>query len=578
MIDTYKKIWTLLGDHKKKDAWQLLFLMVLMAFMEVLGVGSIMPFLAVLGNPEIIETNKYFSSMYNFLNFEDKNNFLLFLGGFALFMLLLSAVVRSLTSYAKFRFSNLRRHSISQKLLKNYLYRPYSFFLSRNSSDISKVILSETDLAIGQSINPSLNLLTHIILLLTIAGFLVVVDPILTTILALVFGGFYTIMYLSVRKYLAKIGQIRNKANTERFKIAAETIGGIKDLKVLGREKIYLDSFTKPSYEFSHYHSINQTISELPQYIVEVLAFGMLIVMSMYVLAYESKDITIVLPILGIYALAALKLKPVFNGIYNAMAMIKFGSSAIDNIIEDMQNTNFEDIIELRNNHKRIELKDKLILKNISFIYPNTKTFVLKNINIEIKANTTLGIIGATGAGKSTFIDMILGLLPPLSGKIFVDEKELNNGNIRQWQNSIGYVPQSIFLADDTIANNIAFGIEKDAIDIKQVEQVAKMAQVNEFVCKLEKGYDTIIGERGVRLSGGQRQRLGIARALYHNPELLVLDEATSALDNQTEVEVMKAIDNMSGSKTIIIIAHRLSTIERCNKVIRLENGEIFEK
>ena len=382
-------------------------------------------------------------------------------------------------------------------------------------------------------------------------------------------------MYMTIRKYLSKIGQKRAKANSQRFKITSETIGGIKDLKVLGREQVYLNSFTKPSYEFSHHNSTNQTLSEVPQFMVEVIAFGALLAMAMYAFASDGANIGTLLPILGLYAIGALKIKPAINGVYSSMTKMKFGAPALDSVIEDLKELDVR--VEIKNDYKRLKLQDELKLQNLNFIYPNTTSSALKNINISIQANTTVGIIGTTGAGKSTLVDIILGLLSPTSGSVMVDGEELTNTNIRQWQNSIGYVPQSIFLVDDTIASNIAFGIEKDDIDIEQVEKVAKMAQVHEFVSKLDKGYYTIIGERGVRLSGGQRQRLGIARALYHNPELLILDEATSALDNKTEVEVMKAIDNMSGSKTIIMIAHRLSTVERCNKIIKLESGEIVD-
>lgn len=575
MIDNYKKIWTLFNLHEKKRALQFLFLMMLMAFMEVLGVGSIMPFLAVLGNPETVESNKYLYAIYNFFNFQNKNTFLLFLGGFALIMLLSSAMVRSIGTYAKFRFSNLRRHSLEQKLLKKYLHRPYSFFLSRNSSEISKVLLSETDLVINQAILPALNLLTYLILSVALILLLVLVDPVLAIILTSVFGIFYMLMYLTIRKYITIIGQKRDNANHKRFKITSETIGGIKDIKVLGREKIYLDSFTKPSYEFSNYNAIIQTLVEIPQFIVEVIVFGTLLAMAMYALSNDETNIGTLLPVIGLYALGSLKLKPAVQNIYRSLSLMKFSISTLDNIVNDLEVRG--EFVDLNNNNQRLQLQKVLKLQNLEFTYPNTHLPALKNINIQIQANTTVGIIGTTGAGKSTLVDIILGLLSPLEGKIIVDEEELTKHNIRQWQNAIGYVPQSIFLADDTISSNIAFGIEKDSIDLKQVEQVAKMAQVHEFVSKLEKGYETIIGERGVRLSGGQRQRLGIARALYHNPELVVLDEATSALDNYTEEEVMKAIDNMSGTKTIIMIAHRLSTVERCDKIIKLENGVIVE-
>jgi ABC-type bacteriocin/lantibiotic exporter with double-glycine peptidase domain len=371
------------------------------------------------------------------------------------------------------------------------------------------------------------------------------------------------------------MGLILQESNQKRFKIISETIGGIKDLKILGRESAYLNSFDKPSENFSSCQATSQTLSQVPQYIVEVVAFGSLLVMSMYTIVSNEADLGTMLPILGLYALGALKLKPSLQQIYSAVSSLRFGKPALEIILKDLKQKS-EQEISISNDFERLSFKNEIKLKNITFMYPSKEVSALKDISIEIKANSTIGIIGTTGAGKSTLVDIILGLLTPTSGDIVVDGNVLDSANIRQWQNTIGYVPQSIFLADDTIASNIAFGVDKEHVDMAQVKSVSQMAQVHEFVSELEKGYDTIIGERGVRLSGGQRQRLGIARALYHNPELLVLDEATSALDNQTEAEVMKAINNMSGRKTIIMIAHRLSTVEKCDKVIKLQKGQII--
>ncbi len=574
MLNVYSKIWKLFNQHEKKRALLLLLLMNIMAISEVLGVGSIMPFLSVLGNQETIHTNQYLFYMYTLFDFKSNESFLIFLGFLALVILLISAFVRTLSYYALFRFSNMRRHSIGQKLLKKYLHQPYKFFLNRNSSDVTKTILSETDSLIEQVIVPAIRLVTYSILTGFLVIFLLIIDPVLALILALIFGVFYSIMYLTVRKYLGKIGKERVKANSSRFKVVLETIGGIKDLKVLGREKVYLDSFTKPSSDFSMYSATSKTLSQAPQFLMEAIAFGSLLVMAIYGLSSEGFDLGEFLPVLGLYALGVLKLKPAINEIYKSLSTMKFGNSGLDNVLEDLENLTNEKS-NILNDNKRLLLKESLVLKNVNFSYDNSSKLALENININIKVNTTVGIIGTTGAGKSTLVDIILGLLHPNSGQIIVDDNILDINNIRQWQNSIGYVPQSIFLIDDSIASNIAFGVPKEEIDMKQVEEVAKMAKVYDFVISLENGFDTEIGERGVRLSGGQRQRLGIARALYHNPELLVLDEATSALDNETEAEVMKAIDGMSGSKTIIMIAHRLSTVERCDMLIKIQNGKI---
>ena len=574
MLTVYGKIWKLFNQHEKKRAILLLVLMNIMAFFEVLGVGSIMPFLSVLGNQDSIQTNQYLFYFYNLFDFKSNESFLIFLGVFALLILLVSAFVRTLSYYALFRFSNMRRHSIGQKLLKKYLHQPYKFFLNRNSSDVTKTILSETDSLIEEVIVPAVRLVTYSIVTIFLVVFLLVIDPVLALILALIFGIFYSIMYLTVRKYLGKIGKERVKANGNRFKVVLETIGGIKDLKVLGREKVYLDSFTKPSSDFSTYSATSKTLSQSPQFLMEAIAFGSLLVMAIYGLSADGFDLGKFLPVLGLYALGVLKLKPAINEIYKSLSTMKYGNSGLDNVLADLENLTNEKS-NILNDNQRLLLKESLTLKNLNFSYDNSSKLALQDININIKVNTTVGIIGTTGAGKSTLVDIILGLLHPDSGEIRVDNNILNVNNIRQWQNSIGYVPQSIFLIDDSIASNIAFGVPKEEIDLKQVEQVAKMAKVYDFVTSLEKGFETVIGERGVRLSGGQRQRLGIARALYHNPELLVLDEATSALDNETEAEVMRAIDGMSGSKTIIMIAHRLSTVERCDMLIKIQNGKI---
>jgi ABC-type multidrug transport system fused ATPase/permease subunit len=283
------------------------------------------------------------------------------------------------------------------------------------------------------------------------------------------------------------------------------------------------------------------------------------------------------LPILGVYALSAYRLKPAMNNIYTSLSEMRFGEAALDGVFKDLQGPPEDPRTEIAHDQK-LPLKKRLELRDVSFFYPGSQKPALNRINLCIQANSTVGIIGSTGAGKSTMVDLILGLLQPDTGQMFIDDQPLSADNVRAWQNGIGYVPQHIFLADDSIATNIAFGIANDNIVQMAVEKAAKMAQIHEFILELPEGYNTEIGERGVRLSGGQRQRLGIARALYHDPDLLVLDEATSALDNTTESDVMKAIDELSGNKTIIMIAHRLSTLERCDQMVRLEGGKLDQE
>lgn len=577
MFVAYKKIWILLNQKEKKQLVFLMVLMVVMAISEVIGIGSIMPFLSVLGDHEAIESNKVLHYLYIAGSFENKKTFLIFLGFFAMLLLLISAVVKIVGTYALYKFSNLRRYSISQRLLEKYIHQPYSFFLQRNSSDISKTILSEVDLAINQVLLPLLTLTTQAVMALFLILFLVVIDPFLALVLAVLFGGFYTIMYLSIRKYLAKIGEFKSIVNTERFKVCTETIGGIKDIKLLGKEEVYLKSFQNPSYLFSSYTATHQILARVPLYIVEVLTFGAILFMAIYALDNEGTDLGTLLPVLGLYALGTIKLKPAINTIYASMSQIKFGIPGLNTLLKDLKTDYKHEKID-DNLNQKLEFKDTLSLNHISFKYDEKSKLILDNVSLQIKSNTTIGIIGETGSGKSTLVDLILGFLNPSDGNISIDGVQLTDKNMRFWQNNLGYVSQNIFLLDDTITANIALGIDPKDVDMEQVYNVAKMAQIHDCIMDLNETYSTVIGERGVRLSGGQRQRLGIARALYHNPDFLLLDEATSALDSNTELEVMNAINNLNGKKTIIMIAHRLSTIEQCDKVIRIKEGKIIEE
>ena len=544
-----------------------------MALLEVIGVGSIMPFLSVVGNPDTIQENDILRSTYQSLNFKSTESFINFLGLLALLMLFVSGVFRSLTSYFKFRFSNIRRHTIGQRLLIRYLRQPYEFFLNKNSSDISKVILSEIDLVIGQSILPALNIITFSTVTISLVLLITFIDFKLALITFCSFFVFYFIMFLTIRKLISRIGKKRNELNSLRFKITNEIINGIKELKVLGKENSYLQRFNPPSFGYSHYNSINQTVGEVPQFIVEIVAFGTILVMTLFTIQSNNNDLGQLLPKLGIYALGALKIKPAINNVYNSLTTLRYGEAALDNIIDDWKKTEFT--VAYAEPINKLTLNEKIVFNSVSFKYYESNEFALKNINFEIKKNTTVGIIGHTGSGKSTLIDIILGLLLPTEGTISIDNFTLNDEAIRGWQNNIGYVPQSNFFTDSSIIENIAFGLESDKIDFDQVVKSAKMAQIHDFILSMPNSYQTIIGERGIKLSGGQRQRIAIARALYNNPEILILDEATSALDNETELEVMKAIEHMSGERTIIMIAHRLSTLKKCDKIIELNNGQI---
>lgn len=538
--------------------------------------ASVLPFLALLGNPELIETNRYLKGLYDSLGFESAQNFLALLGFGALGILVLNVAVRTLTQYAILRFSNMRLHSFSQKLLKTYLSMPYEFHLENSPTLLTRRVLSESGKIVSQSLIPLLNFFVYGLVASMLVAMLILANPTLALILMGIFGGFYFVSDRLIRHRLIRLGKLAKDASRDKFKLVSETLGGIKDIKVLGREEAYFKAYTDPSFRYAHYQSSSKAISLLPGHLLEIIVFGAVLTVALVALRAEGSAIGDLLPILGLYALGAMRLKPAMSHMFGALSSIRFGTAALDEVFRDIASAHTKQSGYLTTSD-RLKFKREITLNNITFAYPKAQIKVLENFTLQIPKNTTIGIVGPSGSGKSTLVDLILGLLKPIDGELLLDGEPLDESRLRCWQNSIGYVPQFIFLTDDSIAENIAFGVDPSERDQAKIEAVARMAQIHEFVEGLPRKYQTKIGERGVRLSGGQRQRLGIARALYHDPEVLIFDEATSALDNETEKEVISAIKGLAGTKTIIMIAHRLSTMEIADRVISLnESNELY--
>ena len=407
---------------------------------------------------------------------------------------------------------------------------------------------------------------------IAIITLLIIVDIKLTLIVGFLLLGAYLIIFYSVSRFLNISGNKRLINNQLRFTTINEAFGAAKEVKLGGLEKSFINRFSNSAQIYAQTHASRMVISALPRYILEAIAFGGILLMILYIMS-KTGSFNSTLPIVSLYVFAGYRLMPAIQQIYEAFTQLTFIRPSLDKLCEDLQN------LKSFNENKDQEIlpfKKSINLRNIHFSYPNTPRITLSELNLSISAKSTVGIVGVTGSGKTTMIDIILGLLEPQKGTLEIDGKVVTKKNIRSWQSSIGYVPQQIFLSDDTIASNIAFGLETEDINQEAVEKASKIANLHEFVInELPKKYQTKIGERGVRLSGGQRQRIGIARALYHNPQLLILDEATSALDNQTEKAVMDAINNLGKNITIILIAHRLNTIKMCDKNYILENGKI---
>jgi ABC-type multidrug transport system fused ATPase/permease subunit len=401
---------------------------------------------------------------------------------------------------------------------------------------------------------------------------LILVDLKITLICTATLGISYVFLYTIARGLINRMGHQRLKDNQSRFLAVSEAFGAAKEIKVNGLEQTYIKRFSNAAESYSKLNALSSTIGQLPRYAIEIVAFGGMILLVLYLLS-QSSSFNSIIPVLSLYVLAGYRLIPALQQIYLATAKLRFIGPAIDSLHGDLKNLkpklNY-------NSSGSLSFNKTITLNHIHYNYPNSSRTALKDISLSINANTKVGLVGVTGSGKSTTVDIILGLLEPQKGTLEVDGKIINKSNNRDWQSIIGYVPQNIYLADDTLASNIAFGIEKKYINHDAVVRAAKIANLHEFVEKeLSLKYLTIVGERGIRLSGGQRQRIGIARALYHNPKVLILDEATSALDNLTEKSVMDAVYQIKNSITIILIAHRLSTVKNCDNIFLLEEGKL---
>ena len=574
-MQTFKKLLFLLTPHERKNAGLLLIMILIMALLDTIGVASILPFMAVLTNPNLIETNVVLNIMFQtskIFGVETNQQFLFALGIIVFGLLIISLAFKTLTAYVQLRFVQMREYSIGKRLIEGYLHQPYSWFLNHHSADLGKTILSEVQQLITRGIGPVMEMIAKGTVAIALITLLVIADPKIAIVVGLSLIGVYVVIFYFIRSYLNHIGSKRLINNQLRFKAVNEAFNAAKEIKVRGLEQIFIKLFSNSAQIFARTIASSQIISQLPRYILEAVAFGGVLLMILYTMA-QTGSFNNALPIISLYVFAGYRLIPALQQIYASFINLTFVGPSLNKLYDELK-----DLKPLNKNQDQgvLPLNKTIILKNIDYYYPNTSRVALKNISLNIPAKSTVGLVGVTGCGKTTIVDIILGLLEPQKGTLEVDEKVITKQNSRSWQRSIGYVPQDVYLSDDTILANIAFGIEPKDISQDLIEKAAKIANLHDFVInELPKKYQTTIGERGVRLSGGQRQRIGIARALYNNPQVLILDEATSALDNQTEQAVMDAISKFSEHITIIIIAHRLSTLKNCDKIFLLERGKL---
>lgn len=581
MIDTstWKKAWALLDARERLNAWAVLGIIIAGALASAVMVGSVMPFLAVLADPTRIETTPALAWAYDAFGFTTTYGFLVGLGLASFGVIVLSSAIQIARTWAVARFAMMRVHSIGYRLLATYLAQPYAFFLNRHSGEMGPRVLAESERVVHQFLRPAAEFIAACMTTLAIVVLLLWVEPMVAVIAFTVLGGIYGAIYAGTRRILRHLGQVRLEANRVRFRVANESLTGIKDIKLLGREGSYLDRFKGPSTRMAQTEVQIAVLSSVPQFALQAVALGGVILMCIVLIdTVEVASGTAVgglLPVIGVFAFAGQRLMPELSKLYQSLAQIQTGAASVEAIHEDLV---------LRKSAARLSiapigslgLKHSLCLEGVSYTYPNAEHAGVRDVSLKIRAGEKIGIVGSTGAGKTTLADLILGLLQPDQGRLVADDTCITQGSLQAWMQSVGYVPQDIFLTDAPVAENIALGVPPHEIDAERVRKAAKIARIDRFVEEeLPEGYQTHVGERGVRLSGGQRQRIGIARAMYHEADLIVFDEATSALDNLTEAEVMDAIEALPGDKTVIMIAHRLSTVKRCDRIVVLDKGRL---
>ncbi|MGP9833532.1 ABC transporter ATP-binding protein [Marinobacter sp. NSM] len=580
MFSQLKELYSLLTEDQRKKLRRLQFLVVLMAFAELGSVLSIGPFMALVGDMSQLQSDGIVGDLYRLSGLEDPRIFLFWTGIGVLVALTIAALISMFTIWRLSMYGARVGAELSSRLYKHYMHQPWLFHASGSSSQLTNQIAQECGRITGGIIHPLMQMNARVVMAALMAIAIFIFNPAVAITGLVIFAVAYMAMYRILRHRLIRNGGTITAAQRLRFKLMGEGFGGIKDALLLGRQQAFTDRFGQASTRFADAQGKNQVISQVPRFVMELVAFGSVIFLILYLLAAHDGNLGTILPLLSVYALAGFKLLPAFQQIYSSISVIRGNLPAFEGLRDDLSasSTATRLLTPADNTTEHLTPTRSIELKNVQFTYPGKTEPALRYLTMTIGANQVIGLVGASGSGKSTAIDLLLGLIQPEKGELLIDGNPITKQQLRAWQNSLGFVPQSIFLADSSIRENIAFGLPSELVDDEKVQRAATMAHLDELLAELPDGLNTRVGERGVQLSGGQRQRIGIARALYHDADVLILDEATSALDGITEKLIMDAIHDFSGKKTIIMIAHRLATVRQCDSIYLLEKGEVTDQ
>lgn len=566
----YQKVWQLLTSKFRRKAIILLVLMLIGMLLETLGIGLVIPALALMTQSDLIARYPAVEPVLAFLGYPSHER--LVIGGMLIFVgvYAIKAVFLAFLAWQQSSFVYGFQASLSQRIFAGYLRQPYTFHLQRNSAQLIRNVTGEVSILVTVA-KSVLMLLTEGFVLLGITILLLSVESLGAILVITVVALSGWVFYRFSRKHLKRWGEERQHHEGLRIQHLQQGLGGVKDVKILGREDEFLSQYEYHNNVSAHVGQRYNALQQFPRLWLELLAVMGLATLVLVMIARDNPLDTL-LPTIGVFAAAAFRLMPSINRVLGAIQGLRYSAPVINTLYNEVQQ--FVSIPQSTINDFP-SLNRSLCLDQVCFKYPSVQNHSLQDVNIDIACGTSVGFVGGSGAGKSTLVDIILGLLTPTSGTVKVDGIDIQS-NMRGWQDQFGYVPQSIYLTDDSLRRNIAFGLPSDQIDEDVIWRAIRAAQLESFVKDLPQGLDTIVGERGIRLSGGQRQRIGIARALYHDPAVLVLDEATSSLDSNTERGVMEAVYNLRGKKTVLIVAHRLSTVEHCDRLYRLESGKVI--
>ena len=574
--DLIRRVLFLARPYGRKKLALVFFLSLAQGIFQVIGVTSIFPFLAIASDPERIRHSQFGVRFLALLPPMSNRELLITAGVIAIAALLLSNAINLLAEYARTRYANSFAHWLRVRLLRRMAAQPYGYFLQRNSGDLLRKVMGDVGNYTGGVLLPLLDSIARALTAALLLVTLFLVQPVIAFFAALGLGAFYFTIFRLLARKRQEVNEGFRTAFGGSYRDAQQMLGGIKPIKVHRTEEYFLSRFAGHSAVVAQMSSRVPIIANSTRYLIEPLAFGGL-VLAVVVLAVKGRDFSDILPNLGVMAVAGYRLLPTIQLLYSQVTQFTTMRYSLDEVFEEFVDAERDEKsgkVELPAEKSRpIAWQDAITLDEVSFIYPGNDRRVLDRFSITIQKNTSIGFIGPTGSGKSTLIDLLLGLHRPTSGRVLIDGQPLTPELIPAWQATIGYVPQDIFLIDDTIARNIALGVPDNEIDNARLREVCAMAQILDFIeTELRDSFHTTVGERGVRLSGGERQRLGLARALYHQPSLLLLDEATSSLDTATEAKLIEALRHLSGKLTIVTVAHRLSTVAGCDKLVDLSN------